>query len=154
MSARKKTLLILSSFILLTVAFILVYLQTTKPIYAGELSLKNISAPVTVYHDTYGVPHIYGKTETDVYRALGYLVAQERLFQMEMIRRVSSGRLSELFWKSASRCGSILPNPRNPAACRFVSQVLPVRARCPLETSDPGIPRRREPIHPGRKDTH
>ncbi|MFM9028693.1 MAG: penicillin acylase family protein, partial [Bacteroidota bacterium] len=92
---RKTALVVL---ILVAVAFISVflYLQSTKPDYGGELKLQELKSKVTVYHDPYGVPHIYGSEETDVYRAFGYLVAQERLFQMEMIRRVSSGRLSEV----------------------------------------------------------
>jgi penicillin amidase len=42
------------------------------------------------------VPHIYAQNETDAYYALGYVHAQDRLFQMEMIRRAASGRLSEV----------------------------------------------------------
>lgn len=86
--------------VLLFTAAILIFLQTRKPVYSGEIKLKNLSAPVTVFHDEYGIPHIYGSNEEDVYRALGYLITQERWFQMEMIRRVSSGRLSELLGAS------------------------------------------------------
>lgn len=71
------------------------YLQWLKPTYNGSLDLPGLAAPVEVLFDTYGVPHIYAQTETDAQYALGYLHAQERLFQMEMIRRVAEGRLSE-----------------------------------------------------------
>jgi len=73
-----------------------VYLHFQKPRYAGEVDLKGLKAETTVYFDAYGIPHIYGSSEEDVYFALGYVHAQERLFQMEMIRRVAAGRLSEI----------------------------------------------------------
>ena len=55
---------------------------------------------VEAYFDQYGVPHIYGENEEDVFRALGYIHAQDRLFQMEMLRRVSAGRLCEILGSS------------------------------------------------------
>lgn len=76
-----------------------VYLQTTKPVYSGELNLAGLQEPVTVHYDEYGIPHIYAQNETDAYFALGYVHAQDRLFQMEMIRRAASGRLSEVLGK-------------------------------------------------------
>ena len=68
-----------------------------KPVYSGTSEMPNLKADVKVYFDNYGVPHIYGQSEEDVFRVLGYLHAKERLFQMEIVRRVSSGRLSEIF---------------------------------------------------------
>jgi penicillin G amidase len=73
------------------------YLQNTKPIYEGEISLAGLSNPVTVKYDDFGIPHIYAQNQSDAYFALGYLQAQERLFQMEMIRRVATGTLAEIF---------------------------------------------------------
>ncbi|MDZ7649077.1 MAG: penicillin acylase family protein [Cytophagales bacterium] len=49
-----------------------------------------------VLYDDYGVPHIYAQNDEDAYYALGYVHAQDRLFQMEMIRRPVGGRLSEI----------------------------------------------------------
>jgi penicillin G amidase len=72
------------------------YLQQTKPIYEGEIKLAGLSNPVKVKYDNFGIPHIYAKNESDAYFALGYLQAQERLFQMEMIRRVATGTLAEI----------------------------------------------------------
>ena len=48
-----------------------IYLQTTKPVYSGELALAGLQKPVTVHYDEYGVPHIYAQNETDAYFALG-----------------------------------------------------------------------------------
>ncbi len=62
----------------------------------GELQLSGLSAPVTVRYDEWGVPHIDARNEDDLYRALGYLHAQDRLFQMEMLRRLARGELAEI----------------------------------------------------------
>ena len=62
----------------------------------GELQLAGLSAPVTVRYDEWGVPHIDARNEDDLYRALGYLHAQDRLFQMEMLRRLARGELAEI----------------------------------------------------------
>lgn len=64
---------------------------------SGSLRLKNLQQEVQVYFDAWGVPHIDARNDLDAYRALGYLHAQDRLFQMDLLRRVGGGRLSELF---------------------------------------------------------
>lgn len=72
------------------------YLHSTIPMYSGEYKLKGLTEEVEVYFDDYGVPHIYAQSQKDAYFALGYLHAQERLFQMEIIKRLAQGRLSEI----------------------------------------------------------
>ena len=69
------------------------------PKYKGEMTLKGLSAEVTVYRDERGMPHIYANDEHDLYYAVGYVMAQERLWQMDLIRRATTGRLSEIFGK-------------------------------------------------------
>lgn len=73
----------------------------TKPTYDGELTLPGLSGGVDVLYDEAGVPHIYATNETDAYYALGYVHAQDRLFQMEMLRRAGAGRLSEIIGDKA-----------------------------------------------------
>ena len=75
------------------------YSKTYQPNYSGELALKNISEEVTVYFDDIGVPHINAQNQKDAYVALGYVHAQDRLWQMELMRRIAAGRLSEVFGK-------------------------------------------------------
>ncbi|MFL5583000.1 MAG: penicillin acylase family protein [Gemmatimonadaceae bacterium] len=58
--------------------------------------IPGLAAPVRVVTDVRGVPHVFAASEDDVYRALGYLVARERLFQIELQWRAAAGRLSEL----------------------------------------------------------
>jgi len=72
------------------------WLRSTKPDYSGVINIHELNNKVEVFFDEYGVPHIYAQNAHDAYMALGWAHAQERLFQMEMIRRVTSGRLSEL----------------------------------------------------------
>ena len=67
----------------------------------GEAALSGLSATVTVERDALGVPTIRGATRADIARALGYLHAQDRFFQMDLLRRRSAGELSELFGKAA-----------------------------------------------------
>jgi len=64
------------------------------------LELQGLKETVEIIYDDFGVPHIYAKNAEDAYFALGYAQAQERLFQMEMIRRATSGRLSEVLGES------------------------------------------------------
>ncbi|UCD77444.1 MAG: penicillin acylase family protein [Desulfobacterales bacterium] len=74
----------------------LMYLYSLQPEYSGRLSLAGLQDEVEVIFDDYGIPHIYGRNEEDVYFALGFVHARERLFQMEMMRRVAAGRLAEI----------------------------------------------------------
>ena len=74
--------------------FVFFYLRWNRPQYDGELHLQGLQQTVTTRFDANGIPHIYGANEHDVFLALGYLHAQDRLFQMELLRRVGSGRLA------------------------------------------------------------
>ena len=67
------------------------------PEYTESLIVPYLSAPVEIVRDNANVPHIFGETDEDVYYALGYAHAQDRLWQMTMLRRTAQGRLSELF---------------------------------------------------------
>lgn len=73
------------------------YVQSNKPVYNGNLQLSGLEEKVNVYFDKVGVPHIYAQNQYDAYVALGYVHAQDRLWQMELVRRIAAGRLSEIF---------------------------------------------------------
>jgi penicillin G amidase len=70
--------------------------RTSLPVLEGTQLLRGLDAPVEVIRDRYGFVHIYGETRLDVARAQGYVHAQDRLWQMESVRRFAFGRLSEL----------------------------------------------------------
>jgi penicillin amidase len=96
MKILKRIVLAFVILIVLVVAIGYGYLRSTAPNYSGELSLIGVKEQVEVFYDDYGVPHIYAQNEEDAYYALGYVHAQDRLFQMEMLRRAAGGRLSEI----------------------------------------------------------
>lgn len=64
---------------------------------SGEIAVSGLKSQVKVYFDDFGVPQIIAQNEDDAYFSLGYLHAQDRLWQMDLTRRVAEGRLSEIF---------------------------------------------------------
>lgn len=97
MKILKLLLKIVGVLLLVLVVSALAYVYHQKPTYEGELKLDGIAKTTTVYFDEYGVPHIYADSKSDAMTALGYLHAQDRLWQMELVRRIAPGRLSEIF---------------------------------------------------------
>lgn len=77
-------------------AGIRIYLQMQLPDIDGELRGGAVTDKVTITRDSWGVPHITAKNTHDAYYALGYTVAQDRLFQMELQRRLAKGELAEI----------------------------------------------------------
>ena len=72
------------------------YYQSLKPVYEGEVTLQGLENEVEIYFDQYGIPHIYAQNEIDAQFALGYVHAQDRLWQMELLRRLGKGQLAEI----------------------------------------------------------
>ena len=66
------------------------------PQLSGTLSVAGLTAPVRIVRDRWGVPHIYAASQDDLFFAQGLVQAQDRLFQMDLWRRSSQGRLSEV----------------------------------------------------------
>ena len=75
--------------------------RRTLPQTRGNLAVSGLAAPVEVIRDSWGVPHIYAQNLDDLFFAQGYVLAQDRLWQMEFNRLVAAGRLSEFGGKSA-----------------------------------------------------
>jgi penicillin amidase len=67
------------------------------PQTAGTVELPGLSAAAEVLRDKWGIPHVFASSELDLMRAMGYVHAQDRLFQMDIIRRTVRGELSEIF---------------------------------------------------------
>lgn len=101
MKKLKKIPLVLLSIIVILAFALVGYGFYLKPIYEGEQKLKNIQKETTVFFDDFGVPHIYANSQKDAMIALGYVHAQDRLWQMELMRRIAPGRLSEIFGSKA-----------------------------------------------------
>ncbi|HTR19779.1 MAG TPA: penicillin acylase family protein [Gemmatimonadales bacterium] len=75
------------------------WLKASVPPLGGRERVAGLTAPVTVLWDSLAVPHIVARTDSDLFEALGYLHARDRLFQMDLMRHAAEGRLSELFGK-------------------------------------------------------
>ena len=93
----KKTITIFLILVSILIILGFLYYQYLKPNYSGEITLDSVHQETTVYFDDYGIPHIYANSHLDAVTTLGYVQAQDRLWQMELMRRIAPGRLSELF---------------------------------------------------------
>lgn len=85
--------------IALSAAYIL--LRGSLPHISGEQNLSELTAQVTIERDDHGIPTITARNRLDVARAIGFIHAQERFFQMDLMRRAAAGELSELFGSAA-----------------------------------------------------
>ena len=81
----------------LLVSFAYFFLSRSLPDYSKTVEFSHITEEIEIVRDTANVPHIFGKNDQDTLFALGYVHAQDRLWQMTMLRRTAQGRLSELF---------------------------------------------------------
>ncbi len=75
------------------------YLRSTLPDYNGEMTISGLKDKVEIIRDSYGMPHIYAQTDADAFFVLGYCMAQDRLFHMDLVRRAARGRLAEILGK-------------------------------------------------------
>lgn len=86
------------SVLLILVAVLAYYLASQSlPDYSKNRALQGLVAPIEIVRDVHNVPHIFADHDRDAYFGLGYAHAQDRLWQMTMLRRTAQGRLSELF---------------------------------------------------------
>src|SRR5262249_50476826 len=67
----------------------------------GKIAAPGLKAPVEVLRDRWGVPHIYAKNQEDLFFAQGFVAAQDRLFQIDLWRRVAAGETAEVLGKKA-----------------------------------------------------
>ena len=91
---------ILTALILVTAATLAgLYYVTSRslPDYSASYRLSGVDQPMEIVRDTASVPHIFAKTDEDAFFGLGFVHAQDRLWQMTILRRTAQGRLSELF---------------------------------------------------------
>jgi len=75
-------------------------MHDSLPQIDGTVAIAGLSAPVTVQRDAHGVPHIHAATLDDLILAQGYVTAQDRLWQMDILRRHAAGELAEILGPS------------------------------------------------------
>ncbi|MDH4218067.1 MAG: penicillin acylase family protein [Candidatus Aminicenantes bacterium] len=90
------------------------------PDYDVTVELSGFTGEVVVYRDAFGIPHVYAPNEDDLYRAVGYCMAQDRLWQMDLLRRVCTGRLSEIFGEDLVETDLLMRSLRMPEKSRMV----------------------------------
>ncbi len=82
-------------------------LKASLPVLDDTVHVQELSAPVQVYFDKFGIPRIQAQTRDDAFRALGFVTARDRLFQMDLLRRLSAGRLAEIVGRTAVKTDSL-----------------------------------------------
>lgn len=97
MKTIKKLLWIIVGIVIVLAILLAVGIQVLSPVYSGSKEMDGLAQNVEVYYDNYGIPHIYAGNGEDAFRSLGYVHAQDRLWQMELLRRIGEGGLSEVF---------------------------------------------------------
>ncbi|NDY96263.1 penicillin acylase family protein [Wenzhouxiangella limi] len=109
------------------------------PDYAGEVSVQGLSGAVVVKRDQYAIPYIDAQSEQDAWFALGYAHAQDRLFQMDVVRRAMSGRLSELMGPLTLRVDQLAHIRGFPSKARETLEALPPRERQMVDAYVAGV---------------
>ncbi|MEO9824812.1 MAG: penicillin acylase family protein [Paracoccaceae bacterium] len=93
---------------LLAVTLLYWFFSRSIPEYSGSFEVAGIAQPVEIVRDNANVPHVFGSSDTDVYFGLGLAHAQDRLWQMMLLRRTAQGRLSELFGTRTLRIDDLM----------------------------------------------
>lgn len=114
-------------------------LDRSKPAANGVLPLAGLSAPVSIERDELGVPRITAANRTDLARALGFLHGQERLFQMDMLRRVAAGELSTLMGRATLDMDRRVRVHRFRARARAIVSTMPAAERALLAAYVAGV---------------
>ncbi len=100
MGLIKKFAIIACVLLVIAGAGTVFWLTTSFPVKTGPLVVNGPSTPVEIYRDETAIPYIYAKTDADAYFGLGFVHAQDRFWQMELMRRFGAGRLSEILGPS------------------------------------------------------
>ncbi len=93
----KKRILLSGMLVAIVVAGLVTYASVNRYQRTGEIQLAGLGEPVRVVRDEKGMPFIYAQNHLDATMAQGFISAQDRLFQMELVRRGVTGRLAEVF---------------------------------------------------------
>lgn len=84
------------------------FASRSLPDYNQDFVIEGLQAPVEIVRDTADVPHIFGQNDEDVFFALGFAHAQDRLWQMMIMRRTVQGRLAEMFGSTSVKTDELM----------------------------------------------
>ncbi|WP_397544356.1 penicillin acylase family protein [Roseovarius salis] len=122
-----------------TVVVIYFLLSRSLPEYDKRLAVDGVDGPVEIVRDNANVPHVFGTTESDSFFGLGYAHAQDRLWQMVMLRRTAQGRLSEVFGTQTLNVDKLMRRFGLYAQARASVDVQDARTREMLEAYAAGV---------------
>lgn len=135
----KRLLAFLSLVLVLAAGLAAFYVYRSLPKMDGSLNLTGLSAPVKVHRDASDVTHILAATPMDAWRAMGYVHAQERGWQLEFNRRIMRGTLSELAGTATLETDKLMRTLGIREAARRQLQALPSDAREALQAYSDGV---------------
>ena len=110
-----------------------------RPALSGSITVPGLGETVIVHRDSWGIPHIRARTAIDAYAALGFVHAQDRLFQMDLNRRRALGRTAEWLGASAVEADILVRRLGMEAACRRDYAALGAEARGMLDAYAVGV---------------
>jgi len=112
------------------------------PILEGEIILSELEHPVIVWRDDFGVPVLSAKSDKDLYYAVGYVMASDRLWQMDLLRRVTQGRLSEIFGENLANTDLLMRSLRmTEKSNKILAGIVDSEIECALESYSAGVNR-------------
>ena len=133
----------------LLVSFAYFFLSQSLPDYSKTVEFSHVTEEIEIVRDTANVPHIFGKNDQDTLFALGYVHAQDRLWQMTMLRRTAQGRLSELFGAETLTVDMVVRRLGIYSASRASLSALRPDTMAKLEAYAKGVNARLEEINLG-----
>jgi penicillin amidase len=133
----------------LLVSFAYFFLSQSLPDYSKTVEFPHVTEEIEIVRDTANVPHIFGKNDQDTLFALGYVHAQDRLWQMTMLRRTAQGRLSELFGAETLTVDMVVRRLGIYSASRASLSALRPDTMAKLEAYAKGVNARLEEINLG-----
>ena len=109
------------------------------PDYNQTIELSGLTDEVQVYRDSLAIPHIYAKNEDDLFRTVGFVMAQDRMWQMDLLRRVTQGRLAEIFGEDLVNTDLFLRALRIPEKSEMMLADITPEQRAALEAYADGV---------------
>lgn len=140
MKLWKKIIIAVGFVIVLTASSVFYFVFIANlPINSGTVPLSGLIRSVRIEKDKFGVPKIFGSSRADVAMATGFIHAQERFFQMDLLRRNAAGELSELFGKQALEFDKERRIHRFRSLSRKIKNNLPLEEKNVLEAYTEGV---------------
>jgi penicillin amidase len=142
--SRLRRILAILALVIVVLALVAVggatfFLRRSFPTINGALPVEGLKAPVEIYRDRWGVPHIYAQNTEDLFFAQGYVHAQDRLWQMEFQRRIGHGTLSEVLGETTLETDRFLRTIGLARAAQADLALLDDETRLILETYARGV---------------